>query len=57
MLGLRLRYLSFHGPNRDPAVIEFEPGLNVIYGASDTENHSSSKHSTSCSAAKDRCGI
>lgn len=36
MLGLRLRYLSFHGPNRDPAVIEFGPGLNVIYGASDT---------------------
>lgn len=36
MLGLRLRYLSFLGPNRDPAVVEFGPGLNVIYGASDT---------------------
>lgn len=36
MLGLRLRYLSFHGQNRAPAVIEFGPGLNVIYGASDT---------------------
>lgn len=35
-LGLRLRFLSFHGPNRDPAIIEFGAGLNVIYGASDT---------------------
>ncbi len=35
-LGLRLRHLSFHGPNREPAIVEFGPGLNVIYGASDT---------------------
>lgn len=34
--GLRLKSLSFHGPARDAAVIEFGPGLNVIYGASDT---------------------
>jgi AAA domain-containing protein len=34
--GLRLRHLSFHGPNRRPASVEFGPGLNVIYGASDT---------------------
>ena len=34
--GLRLRSLAFHGPVRDAAVIEFGPGLNVIYGASDT---------------------
>ena len=34
--GLRLRSLSFHGPVRAPAFIEFGPGLNVIYGASNT---------------------
>lgn len=34
--GLRLKSLAFHGPARDAAVIEFGPGLNVIYGASDT---------------------
>ncbi|MBN8552158.1 MAG: AAA family ATPase [Caulobacterales bacterium] len=34
--GLRLRSLSFHGPVRTPALIEFGPGLNVIYGASNT---------------------
>jgi hypothetical protein len=34
--GLRLRHLSFHGPNRPAATIEFGPGLNVVYGASDT---------------------
>ena len=35
-LGLRLRHLTFFGPNREPASIAFEPGLNVIYGASNT---------------------
>ncbi len=35
-LGLRLRHLVFLGPNRPPASLEFGPGLNVIYGASDT---------------------
>lgn len=34
--GLRLRSLSFHGPVRSPALIVFGPGLNVIYGASNT---------------------
>jgi len=34
--GIRLRHLSFHGPNRKPAAVGFGPGLNVIYGASDT---------------------
>jgi AAA domain len=34
--GLRLRHLSFHGPDRLPATVEFGPGLNVIYGASET---------------------
>lgn len=34
--GFRIRHLSFHGSNREPAAIEFGPGLNVLYGASDT---------------------
>lgn len=34
--GLRLRSLSFHGPSVDPAIVEFGPGLNVVYGASNT---------------------
>jgi predicted nuclease with TOPRIM domain len=33
--GLRLRHIVFHGPNRVPAALEFGPGLNVIYGASE----------------------
>ena len=33
--GLRLRHLVFHGPDRPPAALEFGPGLNVIYGASE----------------------
>jgi AAA domain len=36
MPGLRLRHLSFHGPNREAAAVNFGPGLNVIYGASET---------------------
>jgi hypothetical protein len=36
MSALRLRYLSFFGPSRAPASIEFRDGLNVIYGASNT---------------------
>jgi hypothetical protein len=36
MPGLRLRHLSFHGLNRLPASVSFGPGLNVIYGASET---------------------
>lgn len=34
--GIRLKYLSFHGPKRRTAALEFGPGLNLIYGASDT---------------------
>lgn len=35
-LGFRLRHLSFHGVAKQPAVLEFGEGLNVIYGASET---------------------
>jgi hypothetical protein len=35
-LGLRIRHLALHGPNREPAVLEFGAGLNLLYGASDT---------------------
>lgn len=34
--GLRLRHLSFHGPSKPPASISFGPGLNVVFGASNT---------------------
>ena len=34
--GFCLRHLVYLGPNREPAVVTFGPGLNVIYGASDT---------------------
>jgi hypothetical protein len=34
--GLRLRFLAFHGQQKDPAVVPFGPGLNVLYGASNT---------------------
>lgn len=33
---LRLCSLSYHGPFRKPAVVTFKPGMNVIYGASNT---------------------
>src|ERR1700730_18885154 len=36
ILGLRMRHLSFLGPNRAPAKVQFGPGFNVLYGASDT---------------------
>jgi hypothetical protein len=36
MRPLCLRQLTFTGPNKAPAVLEFGNGLNVIYGASDT---------------------
>ncbi|MET4296560.1 TolA-binding protein [Bradyrhizobium sp. LB8.2] len=35
-LGLRIRHLSFLGPNRATATVPFGPGFNVLYGASDT---------------------
>jgi AAA domain len=34
--GFRLRHIVFLGPARVPASVAFGPGLNVIYGASDT---------------------
>jgi prefoldin subunit 5 len=36
MTGIRLRYLTFTGPNISPAELEFDDGLNIIYGASNT---------------------
>jgi len=36
MTGLVLRYLAYFGPNKPPAGISLEPGLNVICGASET---------------------
>lgn len=35
-LGFRLRHLAFHGIAKEPAILEFGAGLNVIYGASET---------------------
>lgn len=34
--GMQIQSLSFHGPDKPPAVVRFQDGLNVIYGASDT---------------------
>jgi len=34
--GFQIRALSFHGADKDPAVVLFGPGLNVIHGASNT---------------------
>lgn len=34
--GFRLRRLAFFGPHKDAASVTFGPGLNVLYGASDT---------------------
>lgn len=34
--GFRLRFLGFFGPQKTPATVTFGPGLNVIYGASNT---------------------
>lgn len=34
--GIRLRFLGFFGPQKSPATVAFGPGLNVLYGASDT---------------------
>jgi hypothetical protein len=33
--GLRLRHIAFLGPAKEPARLEFGPGLNVIYGSSE----------------------
>ena len=34
--GFQIRHLSFHGSEKEPAVVSFQSGLNVVYGASDT---------------------
>lgn len=34
--GFCLRHLVFLGPQREPAAVHFGPGLNIVYGASDT---------------------
>lgn len=34
--GLRLRFLGFFGPQKQPSSVTFGSGLNVIYGASNT---------------------
>lgn len=34
--GFRLRLLGFFGPQKQPATVTFGPGLNVLYGASNT---------------------
>lgn len=36
LLGFQLRQLSFFGPNKEASSVKFGPGLNVLYGASDT---------------------
>src|SRR5262245_34700004 len=35
-LGLRIRHLAFLSPLRPAASVTFGPGLNVVYGASNT---------------------
>lgn len=35
-LGIKIQSLAFHGPKKQPAIVFFKDGLNVIYGASDT---------------------
>jgi hypothetical protein len=35
-LTVQLRFLIISGPERQPAVVDFVPGLNVIYGGSNT---------------------
>jgi hypothetical protein len=43
MTGIRLRHLTFTGPNIKPAELEFDDGLNIIYGASNTGKSFTSK--------------
>lgn len=43
MTGIRLRHLVFTGPNVEPAELEFDDGLNIIYGASNTGKSFASK--------------
>jgi len=34
--GLRIRHLTFRGLARPPALVSFDAGLNVVFGASNT---------------------
>lgn len=43
MIGIRLRHLTFTGPDVKPAELEFDDGLNIIYGASNTGKSFTSK--------------
>jgi len=43
MTGIRLRHLAFTGPHVEPAELEFDDGLNIIYGASNTGKSFASK--------------
>ena len=36
MTGIRLRHLIFTGPSIEPSELEFQDGLNIVFGASDT---------------------
>ena len=33
---LQLRFIRFLGPNKEPAEYVFTPGLNILWGSSDT---------------------
>ena len=43
MTGIRIRHLTFTGPNAEPASLELDDGLNIIYGASNTGKSFTSK--------------
>lgn len=43
MTGIRLRHITFTGPNTEPAELKFDDGLNIIYGASNTGKSFTSK--------------
>jgi hypothetical protein len=43
MNGIRLRHLVFTGPNIESAELEFDDGLNIVYGASNTGKSFASK--------------
>src|SRR5574338_320004 len=43
MNGIRLRHLFFTGPNVEPAELEFDDGLNIVFGASNTGKSFASK--------------
>lgn len=43
MTGIRLRFLTFTGSSTEPAELQFDEGLNIIYGASNTGKSFTSK--------------